>query len=125
MTLTQAFGLTVAGRNVQLQRLGDVDVHYSGDTLVRPLVGSDTDLQTFATPAAKQIFNNNWDSQQSAVESQLNQALSANQLQGFLTTLMNPAAPSSRIKDRLALPGTEDPDTLTETVIPGSGIYVG
>ncbi|HEX2721927.1 MAG TPA: TlpA disulfide reductase family protein [Gemmatimonadaceae bacterium] len=81
-TITQAFTLTLNGRNVGIQRIGDVVVNIPGGV---PTVEADE-----ARKKATTIFNNAWNSQVSGIQQKIDNALNANGLQDLLKSLMNP-----------------------------------
>ncbi len=85
--MTQLFTLTLNGRNVGIQRLGDVVLSIPNNI--------PSDEKNTATAQAKAFFDNVWNSQQAQIQQQINQALSADTLQSFIKSLMNPKTDSA------------------------------
>ena len=89
-TIVQAFTLTLNGRKVGFQRLGQVAVNIPNNV-------PDAEKNP-ARAQATNLFNQSWsDDPNSQIQIQINQALkalSADGLQAFLKSLMNPKAPS-------------------------------
>jgi hypothetical protein len=106
-TIVQAFTLTLSGREVGIERVGDVAVNIASSV--------PSDEANPARTQAKDLFNNAWNSQQSAIQQQINKALSADGLQAFLKSLMNPATATPPYLKTLINPS---PDTATVEVDP-------
>ncbi|MEO8578463.1 MAG: redoxin domain-containing protein, partial [Gemmatimonadales bacterium] len=81
-TITQLFTLTLNGRHVGIQRLGDVNVN------IPPGVPSAEADQ--ARTKATTLFNNAWNKQANAVQQQIDNALNADAIQNLVKSLMNP-----------------------------------
>ncbi len=95
LTLTQSFILTLSGREVGIQTLGGADVAFSGDTAVTIAGATIIDLQAEAKSKITAQFNAAWSANSGAIQTKINQALSADRLQDFLRSLMNPAPAKS------------------------------
>ena len=81
-TIAQAFTLTLNGRKVGLQPLGDLVIDI-------PDFVPDREADP-AREQARTLFDKAWASQQDAIQKEVNKALSADGLQSFLTSMMNP-----------------------------------
>ena len=100
-TIVQSFTLTLNGREVGLERFGDLAINIPGFVPANE-----------ANPARNQattIFNNVWNTNQSSIQNQINKALSADGLQAFLKSLMNPRVPKDTSRISVNRDGTVSP----------------
>jgi hypothetical protein len=106
-TIMAAFTLTLNGRDVGLQQLGDVAVIIPKDV-------PDNEANP-ARAQATDLFNATWKNQQNAIQQQISKALNADGLQKFLKSLMNPASATPPYLKTLITPS---PSTETVEVDP-------
>ncbi len=89
-TIVQAFALTLDGRHVGIQTVGDLAVNFPP--------GVPGNEETQARKQATTLFNKTWAGQQNQVSAKIDEALSADKLQKLLTDLMNPDSPVAGVE---------------------------